>query len=411
MRSLWKAVILPCLIGLGPGPLEAQFNFTLAGHRVQVHSFASQGFAYSNHNNYLTMKTSRGSLAMTDVGVSTSMEFTDKLRIGAQVYDRNLGKLGRWHPELDWAVVDYRFKDWLGVRGGAVKTVFGLSNDTQDIDVLHTFALLPQSVYPTDLRDAMLQHWGGDMYGEIRLRGAGSLAYTVYAGQRRDSEDGGYAYLESAFGVHLDSFGGLQVGQDLRWKTRVRGLLVGASHVGTSLTGQGSWTWAPPGQAPITIPYEEHSRRNWSNQFHGEYTAGNWRLVTEYRRYWFDQIFLNEKAEIATDVRGWYASAEYRISRHLVLGGYHSRSTVSWQSTLPGTAQPPSVDAPGRHLYDKVMVARVNFARYWQVQVEGHFIDGYGCVNVYPSGFYLQDNPQGLQPKTNLLLVRTGWSF
>ena len=411
MGSHWKAVILLCLIGSGPAALRAQFNFTLAGHPVQVHSFASQGFAYSNHNNYLTLKTSRGSFAMTDVGVSASMEVTDRLRIGAQVYDRNLGKLGRWHPELDWAVVDYRFKDWLGFRGGAVKTVFGLSNDTQDVDALHTFALLPQSVYPTDLRDATLQHLGGDIYGEIRLREAGALAYTVYAGQRRDNKDGGYPYLESAFGVHFDSFGGLQVGQDLRWKTPIHGLLVGGSHVGTSLTGQGTWTFGAPGQPSVTVPYEEHSRRNWSNQFYSEYAAGNWRLATEYRRYWFDQVFLNELAELTTDVRGWYASAEYRISRHLALGGYYSRWTVTWQSTLPGMVQPPSADSPGRHLYDKVMVARVDLARYWHVQVEGHFMDGYGCVNVYPSGFYMQDNPQGLQPKTNLLLVRTGWSF
>jgi hypothetical protein len=30
---------------------------------------------------------------------------------------------------------------------------------------------------------------------------------------------------------------------------------------------------------------------------------------------------------------------------------------------------------------------------------------------MYPDGFYTSDNPQGLKPKTNLLVVRTGWSF
>jgi len=38
---------------------------------------------------------------------------------------------------------------WFGVRGGKVKTVIGLSNDTQDYEFLNTFALLPQSVYPS----------------------------------------------------------------------------------------------------------------------------------------------------------------------------------------------------------------------------------------------------------------------
>src|SRR5262249_48033240 len=39
-------------------PARAQFNFNLDGHQVQIHSFGSQGFAYSNKNNFLSMKTS-----------------------------------------------------------------------------------------------------------------------------------------------------------------------------------------------------------------------------------------------------------------------------------------------------------------------------------------------------------------
>jgi hypothetical protein len=70
-----------------------------------------------------------------------------------------------------------------------------------------------------------------------------------------------------------------------------------------------------------------------------------------------------------------------------------------------------SQESPDRHLYDKVIAARVDLNRHWNFKVEGHFMDGYGCVNVYPSGFYTQDNPQGLKPRTNLLLIRTGWNF
>jgi len=44
------------------------------------------------------------------------------------------------------------------------------------------------------------------------------------------------------------------------------------------------------------------------------------------------------------------------------------------------------------------------------MKVEGHFMDGYNN-NQYPAGFYPQDNPQGLQPKTNMLVIRTGVSF
>ena len=391
-------------------PLPAQFTFSLAGREVQIHSFLSQGFAYSNTNNYLTMQTSRGSFAMTDAGVNAAIQLTDRLRIGAQVYSRNFGNLGKWHPHLDWAAADYRFRDWLAFRGGVVKTVFGLYNDTQDVDALHTFALLPQAVYPTDLRDALLQHTGGDIYGTLPLPRLGTLSYTIYAGQRNDSRYGGYPYLESAFGVRFNSFGGPQFGQDLRWSPTMK-LVIGASRVATSLEGRGSWTSAFPGQPSFTIPYEEHSKRNWTNQFYGQYTAGNLRLSAEYRRDWFDQIYLNNQAELRTDVRGWYASGEYRISRRLEVGAYYSRWVISWLNTFPGTGQAPSQDSPDRHLYDKVVAARMDLTRHWSLKIEGHFMDGYGCVNVYPSGFYGQDNPQGLKPRTNLLLVRTGWSF
>lgn len=410
MRSSLKILALASACGAAP-LLHAQFNFTVAGRPVQIHSFLSQGFGYSNDNNYLTMKTSRGSFNMTDIGVNASIQLTDQLRIGAQVYTRDFGNLGEWHPQVDWALADYRFKDWLGFRGGIVKTVFGLESDTQDMEFLHTFALLPQSVYPTDLRDALLRHRGGDLYGEIPLKAFGSLSYTVYAGLREDSRYGGYPYLLAGTGGRITSYGGLQVGQDLRWNTPAEGLLVGASRMSADVQGSGTWTLAFPGSPPITFPADEHSKRDWTNQFYGQYTRGNLRLASEHRRYWRDQMVWSDTAEVTTDVRGWYVSGSYRLSKRLELGAYYSRWAISWLDSIPGLVQAPSQDSPDRHLYDKVVTARFDLTRQWNLKIEGHFIDGYGSLWAYPSGFYAQDNPQGLKPKTNLLLIRTGWDF
>ncbi len=105
--------------------LEAQ-EFKLFDRTVQVHGFASQGLIFTNDNNWLTMNTSQGSAGFTEFGVNMSTHVTDKLLVGAQLYDRNLGQLGQYHPSLDWAVADYRFKTWLGIRGGKVKTTLGL---------------------------------------------------------------------------------------------------------------------------------------------------------------------------------------------------------------------------------------------------------------------------------------------
>src|SRR6204780_960942 len=209
--------------------LHAQ-EFKVLSRTVQVHGFASQGFIYTNDNNWLTMNTSQGSAAFTDFGLNMSSHLTDKLRVGAQVYDRNLGQLGQYHPSLDWAFADYRFKSWFGVRGGKVKTILGLYTDTQDEDFLRVFALLPQSVYPTDLRESTIAHLGGDIYGNVSLKHhLGDLSYTAYAGHRSDSVYSGYQYLLAEYGTHFKSYGGLQYGMDLRWNAPVKGLLIGAS--------------------------------------------------------------------------------------------------------------------------------------------------------------------------------------
>jgi hypothetical protein len=193
--------------------LHAQ-DFKLLDREVQIHGFASQGFVHTSGNNWLTMNTANvGSGEFTDAGVNASTQITDRFRVGAQVYDRNLGQLGRWHPSLDWAFADYRFKPWFGVRGGKVKTVLGLYNDTQDLDFLHTFALLPQSVYPTDLRDTTIAHLGGDVYGSIPLgKRLGTFFYTGYVGQRQDSQYDGYLYMaRTQDQIDISSYSGLQI--------------------------------------------------------------------------------------------------------------------------------------------------------------------------------------------------------
>ena len=60
-------------LGAAAVSLEAQVDFKIAGREVQVHSFASQGFSYSNDNNYLSIKTSEGNFAFTDFGASVRL--------------------------------------------------------------------------------------------------------------------------------------------------------------------------------------------------------------------------------------------------------------------------------------------------------------------------------------------------
>lgn len=410
MRRAIVAVVFLCACASQIGHSQ---EFKVWDRTVQVHGFFSQGFVYTNHNNWLTMNTSQGSGAMTDMGLNMSSQLTDKFRVGAQVYDRNLGELGQWHPSLDWAVADYRFTTWFGVRAGKVKTILGLYNDSQDLDFLHVFALLPQSVYSTDLRDTTIAHAGADVYGNIPLQHhLGDVSYTVYAGHRSDSVYSGYPYLISQWGTHLHSMGGLQYGADLRWNAPLPGFMVGVSRMNEDITAKGTFVsfWDP---AAGVVPYFESSRADWTNQFYGQYNIKRVRVDGEYRRYLRNQLILNATSVNITDVRGWYVSGTYRVTKRLRLGAYYSHYTVT--DTFGGlltriVSDQTNTDLPANHVYDKVVTAKFDINRFWHVKVEGHFMDGYANA-MYPAGFYPQQNPKGFDRNTNALVVRTGVSF
>jgi hypothetical protein len=411
-KRIFSLVFVYLCFHAGQITLQAQ-EFKLLDRTVQIHGFVSQGFIYTNDNNWLTMNTSQGSAAFTDFGLNMSSQLTDKLRVGAQGYDRNLGQLGQYHPSLDWAVVDYRFKSGLGVRGGKVKTTLGLYNDTQDEDFLHTFALLPQSVYPTDLRDATIAHLGADIYGDISLRHRlGVLSYTAYAGHRSDSLYSGYPYLASQFGIYYSRIGGLQYGCDLRWDTPLKGLVIGGSRMNEDVTAYGTFR-NPINPGAGLVPYSESAKADWTNQFYGEYTLGKLRIDSEYRRYLRNQIISTLALENITDVRGWYVSGAYRVRKRLALGSYYSRYTIT--SVFGGAlaaVSPNQTDTslPANHIYDKVITARVDLNKFWDVKLEGHFMNGYGS-STYPDGFYPQVNPQGFKPNTNALVLKTSLNF
>lgn len=413
---MFRRIVGLALFCLGAGRifLSAQ-EFKIFDRTVQVHGFASQGFVYTTNNNWLTMNSTQGSAAFTDMGLNASTQVTDKFRIGAQVYDRNLGQLGQYHPSLDWAVADYRFKTWFGVRGGKVKNTLGIYTDTQDLDFLRTFALLPQSLYPTDLRDTTMAHLGADVYGKIALKHRlGDVSYTVYAGRRSDSIYSGYTYLLTQFAVYLHSLGGLQYGGDLRWNTPLNGLLIGGSRMNEDITAKGMFVNIFNPAAGL-VPYQVSPTTDWANQFYGEYVFRKLHLDAEYRRSFHASPYIGNSSTTGSsnDIRGWYVSGDYRICKRLQVGSYYSRySITSIFLGLLAELSPNQTDTsqPQNHIYDKVVTARVDLNRFWNVKIEGHFMDGYGSAS-YPDGFYPQVNPRGFQPNTNALFIKTSLNF
>lgn len=386
---------LGVMVGVA-APLHAQ-EFTVADKPVQIHGFGSQGFVNTSGNNWLTMDTTHGSGAMTDFGLNISSQITKKFRMGAQVYGRNLGQLGEFQPALDWGFGDYRFAPWLGVRAGKVKTTLGLYTDTQDLDFLHTFALMPQGVYPIDLRDANISHLGGDVYGTVSLPHAGSVSYTAYVGHRDDGSHSAYPYFLLARGTVDSTYRGSQVGGDVRWNTPVQGLIVGVSALGEKLHGEG---------VRLGLPNREKSARpDTTFQYFGQYNVGNLHLDTEYKHFNRDHLIRNFASEDVADVHAWYVAGSYRVIKQLELGTYYSHYTIT--STFLGLKD---TSLPSGHDYDKAATASLDITRFLNVKLEGHFMDGYG-FGPYPNGFYPQVNASGFAAKTKALVLKTGFNF
>jgi hypothetical protein len=380
-----------------PTLLTAQTAIKAHGKEIQIHSFFSQGYAYSDNNNFLTMNTSAGTAAFTDGGINAQTQITGKLRAGGQLYLRNDGQLGNWHPEGDWYLADYRVKDWLGFRGGKVKSALGLWNDTQDLTFLYNWALLPQSVYPLDLRANTISHVGGDVYGTVPLKKAGSVAYTVYGGQRPSDLQGGIVYGLLGSGINVNSYGGTVIGQDAKWATPIKNLMAGASFLDLDVTTKGT-------RISNSKPYDVFTTKDHTEAAYAEYSVWKLTFDGEGRREIQDVYKIGLKTggngTAAADMRGGFLSATARVNKWLQVGTYHSRYYPNWPIKPRGT--------PINHLFDQTYSVRVDLKSYLDLKAEGHFMNGTTGPNSY-HGFYSLNNTAGEQPNTRLVILKLSY--
>jgi hypothetical protein len=286
----------------------------------------------------------------------------------------------------------------------------GLFNDTQDMEFLHPWALMPQSVYPIDVRGDTIAHIGGDIYGNARIKHLGNVSYTFYGGLRPNDAAGGYLYgLASQTRVAvpggflyvpattvklIDYYGGPVYGADLRWNTPVPGLLVGASYMKADITTTGNY------KTPKTVPYKMVTLTDPTYAFYYDYSLGKLRFTGEYRREIKNSIFNNPLGvQIAgdEDARSGYVAVAYRVSKWLEVGTYHSRFIAAW-GLNHGDAM--------NHIFDQTVTARFDISKNVDFKTEGHFIDGYMVNTALDRGFYAAPNPAGLKPTMNMLVLR-----
>lgn len=366
---------------------------------IQIHGFVTQGVLYSSNNNLFTMNTSDGSARWTDAAVSISDAISDKLRVGAQFHVYQFGQLGGPNLQIDWATGDYRISDRAGFVAGKVKTVYGLFNDSQDVDTVFLWCLLPESMYPTDNKSFNLAHYGADFYGSLRLgKRWGTIGYRGYGGYKPLDLNGGYAFeLSPDVGSNLTSGGSNLIGGDVRWRTPLKGLLIGMSAIDTGLDGT-----SPTGS--FHIPYSVEPVE------YAKFERGKFMLAGEYKRTAspFDLHFndvdpypppfgpvIPYNVISKYDSRGWYGMFAYRLTEKLQVGTYYSQS---WNG-LPGNSK-----LPANYSNDAVLSGRYDFNSYFYAKLEGHFIRGTSL------DYYAFDNPNE-KTASNLLAAKLGFSF
>jgi hypothetical protein len=334
---------------------------------VEIHGFVSQGAFKTTSNNYLARDSVNGSLEFSEAGINFTKALGDDLRVGIQLFARDLGAIGDYKPQLDWYYLDYRVEDWLGLRAGRLKLPFGLYNETSDIDSARIPVLLPQSVYPTQNREYFLAQTGGELYGLLPLGAVGALDYRAYAGT---------IFIDvpsySAIGATSVSIPYLYGGRIL-WRTPLTGLQTGVSAQRLRLDVH----YTPSSEALVTFPMPLPTDFKGTVELKApitlfvasiEYAGSDLLLSAEYLRQW-SRIESSLPARFPNSevtAEGFYAMASYHVTPWFAPGAYYA------------LMYPNVDDRHGREAYqhDLALSVRYDLTEHWLLKLEGHYMSG-----------------------------------
>ena len=381
---------------------------------VEIHGFASQGYLITQDNDYLVPHSRRGSWDFNEVGLNFSTQATDKLRIGAQIYARDLGQFGNYQPELDWAYGDYRLVDELGVRVGRFKVPLGFYNETSDYDSTRTSVFLPQSIYDIRLRDFYSGINGVQAYGRLSLNSAGALNYQICGGNTNYSDDGSVAYY---FNSGLSDGAGMPVtttdissssiaAANLQWEVPLDGMRIGYSVVHVrNLKGTAVATAMNPpmGFNPFPtnsyIPLGEYKVPIWNQWVASlEYVLGDWTFASEYGRghiggsRFIGQTVPDIKSE------NWYLQTSYRFFEVWEGGVYYSNS-------VSATDEYEKSKSPDDYLRDLAFSLRYDVNDNFILKGEAHVVRG------TQGGSVSTGSSAGLDPEWAYYAAKASFSF
>ncbi len=340
---------------------------------VTFHGFASQGFLQSDTYNYMG-DTTHGSFRFTEAGINASVNPLPRTRVAIQGFTYCMGDTGNYDMVLDYALAEYTFNDYIGVRGGRLRRPEGIYNDIQDVDVARTFVLLPQGMYNARWRDMYTTEDGGEIFGTIPLSKAGDLSYQFYSGIQRPQMDGGLAAQKANTTpfMALSSFDAdLISGGQLWWHPPVDGLRVGAAFNYPHDVTFRMENNIVEAQGSILVQH-----------YSMEYVKKSWTFQAEYMTY---KVFYDitagghHVATVRIQPDTWYFSAAYRFNHWLEVGAYETeyypdvrhRDAAGYVAANGGYG----ADALQR---DVALSCRFDPKPWWILKAEVHMMEGTG---------------------------------
>ncbi|MBU0992136.1 MAG: hypothetical protein KJ737_06545 [Proteobacteria bacterium] len=368
---------------------------------VELHGFVSQGYLKSTDNNYLG-NTKKGSYEFNEIGINIATQLTDDFSFGIQFVSFDMGDFGNNDLGVDWAQLDYNWRDWLGFRAGKIKLPFGLYNRKRNADMLRTGIIFPQSAYPEGMREFVVGLYGASFHGTKPIGALGYLDYELYCGTINLSTDNMYVqelmyrYKEQLeiFGIDIslaDIIINHMEGGMLTWNTPVNGLRFGA----TDIMGKGEVVLDT---LSVDVSLKEISTLSM------EYDIRSVTFSSEYMRMKIHTDMAGfEKNK--TEMEGWYAEIAWQATDWFALG------------TSYGVYYPDSKDKDGSGLEKKgdrdffgwqkdfTISTKLNVSEYWCIKFETHFINGLGSAS-------LKDNPADKAEEDWVLFaVKTSLNF
>lgn len=347
----WSPVVLTLCVLVESGRAD---ELTDEESAIQIHGFASQGALLSSRNNFLAM-TERGSFEFAEAALTITKQLDSKLRVGFQLFARDLGPIGNYSAKFDWFNIDYRWRDWLGVRAGRVKIPWGLYNDSADVDAAHAVVLLPQSVYSITSREFLLAQTGVELYGYHPIGSLGALDYRAFVGA---------VYFElspSPTVMYSNEDMRYIAGARVVWETPAEGLRVVASGYRMEFS-------ADAVQQGVPFPLHPTQRQK-GFLFSFEYSADALVFSGEYGRSYADlTIPIPDMPPVLQSYasEAGYLMASYRLTPWLQPAMYHSVSYPNIEDR----------DGPERHTHDSALSLRIDVTSNFILKLEGHSIRG-----------------------------------